>query len=260
MTAIAATAPSGFPGLIWLTKRELMRVVRQPTRVAASIGTPLILWVFFGSGFAGASRGDEMAYGAYLLPGMASLTVMFSSIFAAMSLIDDRHAGFLQSVLVSPLPRWALVGSKILGGSLLATAQGAVLLLAGPLVGIEAGVGGYLLAILALGAISVGICGFGLGMAWLVDSTHGFHGIMNLVLMPMWGLSGAFFAVDEASKWLSWLILVDPLTWPTMAMRNSLSGAAWSSADMWPWVGTFGFAAGGFVLAWSMVGRASKPS
>lgn len=257
MTALVMTAPSGYPGLIWLTRREFMRVARQPTRIAASIGTPLLLWVFFGSGFAGASQGEGMGYGAYLLPGMASLTVMFSSIFAAMSLIDDRHAGFLQSVLVSPLPRWALVGSKILGGSVLATAQGAMLLLAGPLVGIDAGIGGYLLAIVALGAISIGICGFGLAMAWMVDSTQGFHGIMNLVLMPMWGLSGAFFAVDEASKWLSWLILIDPLTWPTMAMRGALYE---TDVGMWPWVGTFAFAAGGFVLAWMMVGRTLKRS
>lgn len=250
----------GFPGLAALTRREFLRFVRQPSRIVAAIGTPAFVWVLLGSGFAGsvASPEGHSSYAAFLLPGMASLTVLFSSIFAAISLIEDRHAGFLQSVLASPAPDWAIVGSKVLGGSGIATAQGALLLLAGPLVGLEWTLTGYLLGVAALLAISVGITGLGLAAAWRVDSAEGFHGVMNLVLMPMWLLSGAFFPVSGAAGWLGAVMLANPLTWPTAALRGSPAGGQGSAlvgGGAVVWTATILFAAGGFALAWATIGR-----
>jgi ABC-2 type transport system permease protein len=255
----SAAAVAGAPALLALTQRELIRFVRQPTRVFAAIGTPLLLWIFFGSGFAHSFSGRETGatYTAFLLPGMASLTVLFSSIFAAMSLIEDRHAGFLQSVLVSPAPRWAAVGAKIAGGTIIATAQGVLLLLLAPVLGLQPTAIGALLAVAALALISIGINGLGLAAAWRVDSTQGFHGVMNLVLMPMWLLSGSIFPISGAASWLRAIMMVNPLYWPTAALRYSLSGGVNPEPFSPPliWAVALLTGAAGFALAWVVVGR-----
>jgi ABC-2 type transport system permease protein len=263
MSLAARTPPSwalppGLPAFLWLTRRELVRFARQPSRIVAAIGTPLLLWLFFGAGFAGSfAQNDGGSYAGYLLPGMASLTVMFSSIFAAMSLIEDRRAGFLQSVLASPAPRWAIVGAKVAGGSIIAAAQGAVLLALAPVLGVPTTAGGFVLAVAALFIISVAINGLGLAAAWRIDSTQGFHGVMNLVLMPMWLLSGALFPLLGAAVWMQVLILINPLYWPTAALRHSLmpthTNEPVSVQAMWFVAILVGIA--GFTLAWTTVGR-----
>lgn len=253
--------PPGLPALLWLTKRELVRFARQPSRIIAAIGTPMLLWLFFGAGLSGSfAQVGSSSYG-YLLPGMATLTVMFSSIFAAMSLIEDRRAGFLQSVLASPAPRWAIVGAKVAGGSIVAAAQGVLLLLLAPVAGLPVSLSGLLLAAAALFAISVAINGLGLAAAWRIDSTQGFHGVMNLVLMPMWMLSAALFPFASAAVWLKVLMLLNPLYWPTAALRYSLSPSL-VDESIRPeamWFVTVLVAAAGFLLAWNNVGRIRRP-
>jgi ABC-2 type transport system permease protein len=255
--ASAWSLPSGLPALVWLTRRELVRFARQPSRIVAAVGTPLLLWLFFGAGFAGTvAVGDGASYRGYLLPGMASLAVMFSSIFAAMSLIEDRRAGFLQSVLASPAPRWAVVGAKVTGGSIIAAAQGALILLMAPLLGIPVTLQGFAMAVAALVVISVAINGLGLAAAWRIDSTQGFHGVMNLVLMPMWMLSGAIFPLTGAAVWLQALMLINPLYWPTAALRQALLGNG-NEPVIWQalWLVSLVVGIAGFTLAWTTVGR-----
>ena len=265
-TAVTLQRP-GFSAMAALTRRELVRFVRQPSRVLAAIGTPLLIWLFFASGFAhsfsaapGAAEGSTGSYGVYLIPGMASLTVVFSSIFAAISLIEDRHEGFLQSVLVSPAPRWAAVGAKIAGSAIVAAAQGVILLLLAPVLGVNAGIAALLLAALGLVIISIGISGLGLAAAWWIDSTQGFHGVMNLVLMPMWLLSGSLFPISGASSWLRVVMMINPLYWPTAAVRESLSGgrAGEPFALGLIWAIALACGAAGFVLAWAVVGRVGR--
>ncbi len=263
MTDQPPTTP-GLPAFAALTARELIRFTRQPSRVAAAIGTPLILGLFFGSGFAQSFSGERSgpSYTAFLLPGMISLTVMFSSIFAAISLIEDRSAGFLQSVLVSPAPRWAGVSAKIAGGTLVAAAQGALLLLLAPILGLHPGPVGYLLALAAIALISIGINGLGLAAAWRIESSQGFHGVMNIVLMPMWLLSGAIFPIAGAAGWLRAIMTVNPLYWPTAALRDALAGGAHPEpfAAWMLWAFATLAALAGFVLAWLSMGRARRSS
>lgn len=256
---------SGLPAFAALFRREIVRFLRQPSRIVAAIGTAALLWIVLGSGFAGSFRlaapGDaaasatDVSYSAYLVPGMAAMVVLFASIVAAISLIDDRHAGFLQGVLVSPAPAWAMVGAKVGGCAVLALAQGMLVLLAAPLAGVSLDPVSVLLAAAALACIALGIAGIGLALAWWVDSVQGFHGVMNLVLMPMWLLSGAFFPVESAAGWLGWLMRLNPLTWPTGALRAALLHDVPPSAAAW--LGSVAFAAVGAVLPWLVVRRAS---
>ncbi|MBC7835667.1 MAG: ABC transporter permease [Phycisphaerales bacterium] len=247
-----ARAGGGGASFRWLLRRELVRFGRQRSRVIAALGTPLMIWLVLASGFAGSGGGpggvtDGAGYGAYLVPGMAVMVVLFTSIFAAISLIEDRHAGFLQSVLVSPAPRWALVGSKVAAVSLVSLAQAVVILVAAPLTGVALTPMGVALGLAALLSISVGLSGLGLALAWQVDSVQGFHGVMNLVLMPMWLLSGAFFALEGASTWLRAVMSLNPLTWPSEALRWALLGESGLPLPL-AWAGAGTFAAVGMVL------------
>ncbi len=245
-----------------LCKRELIRQVRQPSRVVASVATPMLIWLFIVGGFSkavGEVGGGRSNLTAYTIPGMASLTVMFASIFAAISLIQDRHDGVLRAALVSPAPGWSIALSKIGAGSLLALIQALIVLLTLPLLGVELTPVGVLGAIAALACISCALIGLGLAMAWIVDSSQGFHGVMNALLMPMWLLSGAMFPVEEAAGWLRVVALLNPLTWAHTAMRNAL-GMSDELSPLIAWSVTLGFAVFGVMLGTWAISRSRQTS
>jgi ABC-2 type transport system permease protein len=243
-----------------LTRRELSRVLRQPSRVVATVATPLLLWVLLASGFsrsfqapADGAAASGAGYGAYLLPGVLTMTVLFTSIFGAISMIEDRREGFLQSVLVSPAPRWAIAASKLLGSSIVATLQAAVLLPAAFAVGEGFGPGGLIQCLAALMCTALGITGIGLAAAWWIDSVQGFHGVMNIVLFPMWLLSGSLFPLEGASGWMRALMMANPVTWCTRAMHSALGGSGHDAALAWGVTAAFG--ALGVALGWATLGR-----
>lgn len=254
--------------MLALTRRELVRFARQPARIAASIGTVLIIWLLAASGlhesfsFEVAASAEpatlkQVGYAAFLVPGMATMVVMFSAVFAALSLIQDRQAGFLQSTLVSPAPTWSIVASKVLGGTLIASAQGLLVLLAAPIAGAKLGFG-IVPALMALVMTSAAVISLGLALAWWVNSIAGFHGIMNIVLLPMWALSGSLFPVEKSAGWLARAVALNPLHWSTRALAKSM-GVGQSS--LWNWLGMLVFTAGMFALAWwAMSKRTSSPA
>lgn len=251
---------TGVRAMLALSRRELIRQVRQPSRVIASIATPLLIWLFIVGGFAGAVGevgGGRSDLTAYTIPGMASLTVMFASIFASISLIQDRHDGVLRAALVSPAPGWSIALSKVGAGSLLALVQGLVVLLTLPMLGVTLSVGGVLIAVLALGCISAALIGLGLALAWIVDSTQGFHGVMNALLMPMWLLSGAVFPVEDAAGWMRAITMLNPLSWAHAAMRGSLGMSALHN-PLLAWSITIGFAVFGVLLGTRTISRSRQ--
>lgn len=232
-----------------LTARELLRLSRQPSRIIATIGTPLMLWGFFAAGFAGSLTSTETGRSvsaAFFLPGAATLAVLFSSIFAAMSLIEDRREGFLQAALASPTPRASIAVAKAGGATAVALLQSVVLLAPAPLVGLRTPPTGYLLAAAALALTAAAVTSLGLALAWVVNSSEGFHGVMNALLMPMWLLSGSVFPVDTAAPWLATLAGLNPLTWCTTAVRASLDGAPFPALA---WAGAGAFAVGSVTFA-----------
>ena len=183
---------TGAPALLAILRRELVRIVPAHPRRRGGSGRRRLIWAFFAAGFAStfarAARGAS--YAAFLLPGAITLSVTFSSIFSALSLIEDRNSGFLQGA------RLARPGVDHRDGQgarrrAVALAQGD-LLLAAPFVGVETRV--RLRAALPRrhALTSLGVTGVSLAFAWRIRSSEGFHGVMNLVLMPMWLLSGGF--------------------------------------------------------------------
>ncbi len=241
----------GTRATIALSKRELIRQTRQPSRIIASIATPLLIWLFIVGGFSnsiGSVAQSDANLASYTIPGMASLTVMFASIFAAISLIQDRHDGVLRAALVSPAPRWSIATSKIAAGSILALLQALIVLLTLPFLGITITPLGILGAIAGLACISIALIGLGLALAWIVDSSQGFHGVMNTILMPMWLTSGAVFPVENAAGWLKIIALINPLTWPHIAIRSSL-GIDTTYSPTLAWIISIAFAIFGITLA-----------
>lgn len=215
-----------------LAARELRRFFRQRTRVVGALGQPIIFWILFGAGLGGSFRMSDSAsstgYAAYFLPGVAVMILLFTAIFSTISIIEDRREGFLQGVMVSPIPRSSLVFGKLLGGCILAVVQallfvgiapllarmGFVAPLSMDLTGMQ-----WLAASAWMAVVAFLLTALGYLIAWPMESTQGFHAIMSVFLMPMWLLSGAFFPVP-AHGWLSWIMRANPLTYGLAGLRR----------------------------------------
>src|SRR5215467_5446437 len=167
-----------------LWQRELVRFWRQKSRLLGVIASPLVIWLLIGYGSNTLGR---------FYAGALVLTVMFSAIFSTISIIEDRREGFLLSMLVSPAPRTSMVLGKILGAATLAWIQGVIFLLFAPLAGFHIGLSEALAVAGAIFLVSFTLTGMGFVIAWKMESTAGFHAIMNLLLVPMWMISGAPF-------------------------------------------------------------------
>jgi ABC-2 type transport system permease protein len=213
-----------------LWRRELTRFCRQPSRIAGAAGTPLLFWLLLGSGLSGSFRlpggPAGLDYLEYFFPGTVVLVLLFAAIFSNISVIEDRNQGFLQGVLVAPVPRSALVAGKVLGGATLAWLQGVVFLALAPASGIRLTAPSALAAAGVLALLALGLTALGFAFAWKLDSVQGFHAVMNVVLFPMWLLSGSFFPLSGAPRWLAALMRLNPLTYGVAALRWALYGTA----------------------------------
>ncbi len=206
--------------------REIVRFYRQTTRVIGVLASPLVFWIVLGSGFGNSFRSggeaSQQHYLDYFYPGTLILIVLFTSIFTMMSVIEDRKEGFLLSVLVAPVPRAAIVLGKVLGGTTLAAAQGMIFLIFAPFAGVHLNLVQVLLVAVVVFLVSFALTALGFAIAWPMDSSSAFHGIVNLFLIPLWLLSGALFSLQGASKWMQVIMRLNPLTYGVDALRGLL--------------------------------------
>jgi ABC-2 type transport system permease protein len=225
-----------------LWRREQVRFFRQGSRVFGAVVQPLIFWALFGAGLGASFRpaGGAESFREYFFPGTIVLVLLFTAIFSTISLIEDRREGFLQGVLVAPIPRSALVLGKVLGGTTLAVLQGTALLVLSPLAGFRITPSSLVEALLVLGVVAFALTALSFCIAWRMESTQGFHAIMTVFLMPLWLLSGAFFPAEGAARWLAVLMHLNPLTYGVAALRRALAGggsaelAAGAGLPSWP--------------------------
>ncbi len=271
-TATINERPAGPWLAVWtLCQRELVRFFRQRNRVIGAVGQPVLFWILFGAGFGSSFSmpgGDNghTTYFQYYFPGTLVLIILFTAIFATISIIEDRREGFLQAVLVAPVPRWAVVLGKVFGGSLIALAQGVLFLALGMTIGIPFSLLQILVVILYMFVIAVGLTALGFTIAWRLDSTQGFHAIMSIFLIPMWLLSGAFFPADDS--WLRWVLRVNPLTYAVAGLRRLLYWDPFSQAADVPfpdlpspsvcYLVTVLFSAASLIVAWQTARRTTK--
>ena len=194
--ADALPAPGLMLPALSLARRELVRFLRQRNRIVGALATPIVFWLLIGGGmgrsFRAAGPGGA-SYLQYFFPGTIVMILLFTAIFSTISIIEDRREGFLQSVLVAPVPRMAIVLGKVLGGTTLATIQGLIFLVFAPLVGVHMSLASFLLVVMTVSLVSFALTALGFAIAWPMDSTQAFHAIINLFLIPLWLLSGALF-------------------------------------------------------------------
>lgn len=209
---------------VWaLARREFVRFIRQPQRVIGSVGQPLLFWIFLGAGFTPSFNPpgmEGMSYLEYFYPGVLMMMILFAAIFSTITVIEDRDQGFLQGVLVAPVPRLAIVLGKVFGGASIALFQAFILLVAAPFVGMPLPLAGLPLILMAMVLTAVGYTALGFAIAWSMRSTAGFHAIMMVFLMPLWLLSGALFPVTGAPAWLQAIMLVNPVAHAMTVLRG----------------------------------------
>jgi ABC-2 type transport system permease protein len=206
--------------------REIVRFLRQRSRLLGAFAQPLVFWMLLGGGMNASFRPAEGAGGTryveYFYPGVMVMVLLFTAIFATISTVEDRRQGFLQGVLVAPVSRTQIVLGQALGGTTLALLQGCLFLALAPFAGIRLGLAAVAGAILVMSLVSFALTSLGLVIAWKMESTQGFHAVMNLILMPIWFLSGAVFPVSGVPQALGWVMRANPLTYGMAALRRSL--------------------------------------
>jgi ABC-2 type transport system permease protein len=211
-------------GTLW--QREIVRFIRQPIRVMSAILTPLVFWLLLGAGLQASFKPSGMPsggnYAQYFYPGVIVLMLLFTAIFATASTVDDRRQGFLQGVLVAPVSRATIVLGQALGGTTLALMQGVIFLALAPLAGIRLSLEAIVVSAAMMAIIAFAMTSIGLMMAWRIESTQGFHAFMNMILLPIWMLSGAVFPVAGAPVWFQWTTRLNPLTYAMEALRRGL--------------------------------------
>ncbi len=220
-----------------LARRELVRFARQPSRVVGAVVPPILVWLLIGTGLGRSFRAPGAGGAGYLdyfYPGTVVLVVLFAAIFSTISVIEDRREGFLQGVLVSPAPPWSIALGKVLGATALGLLQGGVLLVAIPFLGLAVHPAALAAALGILVLVAFALTGLGFTIAWSLESTQGFHAIMNLFLIPLWLLSGAFFPGEGAPAWLRVAMALNPLTYGVAALRRAIAPATAGSLPSFP--------------------------
>src|SRR6266498_2705435 len=146
-------------------KRSPGRSLRRRSRVTGAFAQPLVFWLLLGGGLKASFRPpglpDGTSYVEYFYPGTIVLVLLFTAIFSTISVIEDRREGFLQGVLVAPIPRSAIVFGNLLGGTCLATFQGLLFLGAVPFLGISLSIGNFFFVCVVIILMSFGLTGLG---------------------------------------------------------------------------------------------------
>jgi daunorubicin resistance ABC transporter membrane protein len=209
-----------------LAKRDLVRFFRQPSRLVGALGQPVLFWLVIGSGMAATFRlpGADIGYLPFFYPGVVMMVVLFAAIFTTVSVIEDRHAGFLQAVLAGPGSRAALATGKVLGSAAVALTQAALFLALAPAAGFSLTAVHWPLLLAALAFAAVGLGGVAFAVAWAVDSVQGYHAIQMTFLTPLWVVSGAMFPLSEEHPALAAVMRANPIAYAVSAARRALAG------------------------------------
>lgn len=211
-------------GVLW--RRDLLLFVKQRSRLVGALATTALLWLVIGGGigpsFASAVSG--VGYVEYFYPGVILMLMLQVAIGATISVIEDRGQGFLQGVLVAPGSRGALALGKIAGSTTLALIHAALFLALAPLAGFSVARVSWPALFASLLLAGVCLTGIGFTMAWVLESVQGYHVVMNLVLFPLWLLSGAMFPPGGLHPVLAALVRINPMTYALSSIRRALYG------------------------------------
>jgi ABC-2 type transport system permease protein len=235
MTSIEQTRPIVSPPLaavpryisweavygIWM--RDIKKFWRERSRLLGGVARPILWLLILGGSLKAAISSNAISggvdYQQYIFPGVIGLTLVFSALQSAMSIIWDREFGFLKEVLAAPVPRLSIVVGKALGGASQSTLQGAITMLFAPLIGLWLSPLAIIELIIMMFVVSFALTALGVVIASKMTSFEGFGTISNFVVMPMYFLSGAIYPTASVPVWLKPLIVVNPLSYGVDALR-----------------------------------------
>jgi ABC-2 type transport system permease protein len=206
--------------VVW--RRELIRFRNDRLRIVTSLVQPLLFLFVLGSGLqqlsSASTHGVDLK--TFIYPGILCISVMFTAMFSAASIVWDREFGFLREMMVAPIRRSSIVVGKCFGGATVAASQGLILLALAWAVHVPYSVT-LVLGVFALQLLlAFSITAFGVMVAARINQIQSFMGVMQLVIMPMFFISGALFPVTELPGWLAVLNRLDPLTYAVTPMRT----------------------------------------
>jgi ABC-2 type transport system permease protein len=220
---------------IWL--REVRKFWRDKPRIIGATVQPALFLLLLGTGIGqGIPRAFDIEpsarefapgvpdYLTYIYPGIIAMTLLFTSVFSAISIIWDREVGFLKEVMVAPISRSAVAVGKTLGGSTVAMLQGCLMLAFAPFLHISLSWGTVLALLPLLLYISFSLTAMGIAAAARMRSMQGFTVIMNFLTLPMFFLSGAMFPIGGLPGWMTFLVTLNPLTYGVDALRSVVIG------------------------------------
>lgn len=206
--------------IVW--RRDLIRFVNDRVRMMATLVQPLLFLFVLGTGLQQLSSASTHGVNlkTFIYPGILCISVMFTAMFSAASIVWDREFGFLREMLVAPIRRSSIVIGKCFGGATVACTQGVIMILLAPLVGVPYSlqliVGIFALQLL----LAFTITAFGVMIAVRIKQMQAFFGVMQMIVMPMFFISGALFPVANLPAWLTFLNRIDPLTYAVDPMKK----------------------------------------
>ncbi len=204
--------------------RDVIKFFRDKFTIISSCALPFLFLVVFGSGMGGAIKSLLIGANApeellkfnfiqYMFPGIISMAVFTTTMFTGFSIIQDRQIGYLKEVLVSPVSRVSVAVGKILGCSTAALIQGILMLVFAPFIGISLSVGIIVKIILSILLVSFTLSSVSILLASFIKDNQGFTMIVQVVLYPMFFLSGAFFPLYGIPKWMDIVVRINPMTY-----------------------------------------------
>lgn len=232
----SGSAPTWFidpEGIAMIWRRDMVRLWRQRTRLLGAVARALV-WLFaLGFGLRG-SLGTigGFSYEQFVFPGVIAMTVIFSGLQSAISIVHDREFGFLKEVQVAPTPRSTLVIGKCLGGASSSTIQALIILIFAPFAAVTLTPLNVLATIVATFVTALAIAGLGVVIAMWITDFENFGTIQNFVTMPLYMFSGAIFPMHAVPSWLQVLLYFNPLTYGVNAIRGTLLGYEASSVPL----------------------------
>lgn len=234
---------------LWL--RSMKRFIRSKSRIIGSISMPLFFLLFLGFGLNSVVSipGLSGNYIQFLIPGMVAMSVLFTSVFAGTQIISDKQFGFLKETLIAPVTRLEIMLGQTAGGATTAVVQGVMILVLSLFLGLAVrSAPRFLIAIGFMILIGIGFTAFGIAIASSMEDMSGFQLIMNFVIFPIFGLSGALFPISSLPGWLAPITMLDPLTYGVEGIRYGLTGVSQISPGI-------SFAViGGFTVAMTVAG------
>ena len=207
--------------VVW--KRELLRFRRNKPRIVTSLAQPILFLFVLGTGLSHLIPGGSgFDFRTFMFPGVISMTILFTAIFSAVSIVWDREFGFLREMLVAPSRRWAIMVGKAAGGSTVATMQGVIIL---ALAGVVHVPYSPILMLTLLGEMALAafmLTSLGLMLASRIKQVESFQVVMQLFVLPMFFLAGAIFPLTGLPLWLAALTKIDPLAYVITPMRTAV--------------------------------------